>query len=165
MTNPLAKHFLDWGIVISVSLALGFLSRAEESFHEPEVELRSFQVAPGFHVNLFAAEPMVIKPIQMQFDPAGRLWVLCNKAYPQIQPGQAPNDSLVILEDTDGDGKADRMIEFATGLMLPTGFALGDGGVYVGQGTELIHLKDTDGDGKADQKSVVLSGFGTGDSH
>jgi len=142
-----------------------FCAPAQQTFDSPEHELSTLRVADGYQVNLFAAEPAVVKPIQMQFDAHGRLWVLCTTAYPQIKPGEKPADRIVVLEDTNGDGKADKGTEFATGLMIPTGLALGDGGAYVGLGTELIHLKDTDGDGHADQTRVVLSGFGTGDSH
>lgn len=145
-------------------LGLGTLCGAVEE-HDPDFELRSFKVATGYEASLFAAEPMVVKPIQMQFDPRGRLWVLCTSVYPQIKPGEAPADKLVILEDTDGDGRADKSTDFATGLTIPTGLALGDGGAYVGHGTELIHLRDHDGDDKADERRVILSGFGTGDSH
>src|SRR5437773_2463711 len=132
---------------------------------DPEIERKSLQVADGFEINLFAADPLLAKPIQMNFDAAGRLWVATSEVYPQIKPGQKANDKIIILEDTDGDGKADKSTVFADGLLIPTGVEPGDGGVYVAQSTELLHFKDTDGDGKADQKRVVLSGFGTEDTH
>src|SRR3989440_1732140 len=133
---------------------------------DPAAELASFQVADGFEVNLFASEKDgVVKPIQMRFDPRGRLWVIGSTIYPQIEPGQVPNDKVVVLEDTAGDGRCGKTIVFADGLMIPTGIALGDGGAYVGQATELLFLKDTDGDGRADERRVVLHGFGTGDDH
>ena len=132
---------------------------------DPEIERRSFQVADGFEVNLFAADPLLAKPIQMNFDPAGRLWVACSEVYPQIKPGQKANDKVIILEDTKGQGRADKVTVFADGLLIPTGVEPGDGGAYVADSTDLVHLKDTDGDGKADQRRVVLSGFGTEDTH
>ncbi len=132
---------------------------------DPELERRSFQVADGFEVNLFAADPLLAKPIQMNFDPAGRLWVACSEVYPQIKPGQKANDKIIILEDTHGKGRADKVTVFADGLLIPTGVEPGDGGAYVADSTDLIHLKDTDGDGKADRRRVVLSGFGTEDTH
>src|SRR5438105_4439689 len=101
----------------------------------------------------------------MNFDPQGRLWVASSSVYPQISPGQTADDKILVLEDTHGAGKADKSTVFADGLLIPTGVEPGDGGVYVGQSTELLHLKDTNGDGKADQKRVVLSGFGTEDTH
>jgi putative heme-binding domain-containing protein len=132
---------------------------------DPEIERRSFQVADGFEVNLFAADPLLAKPIQMNFDARGRLWVACSEAYPQIKPGQKANDKIIILEDRDGDGKADKTTVFADGLLIPTGVEPGDGGAYVADSTDLLHLTDTDGDGKADRRRVVLSGFGTEDTH
>jgi putative heme-binding domain-containing protein len=132
---------------------------------DPELERRSFQVADGFEVNLFAADPLLAKPIQINFDPQGRLWAACSSVYPQIKPGQPPEDRVIVLEDTRGTGKADKVTVFADHLFIPTGLAPGDGGVYVANSTELLHLEDTDGDGKADRRRVVLSGFGTEDTH
>ena len=132
---------------------------------DPELERQSFQVADGFEVNLYAADPLLAKPIQMNFDPRGRLWVASSETYPQIVPGQKANDKIIILEDVDGDGRAEKTSVFADGLLIPTGIEPGDGGAYVGASTELLHLKDTDGDGKADERRVLLSGFGTEDTH
>src|SRR5881397_405509 len=75
---------------------------------DPELERKSFIVAPGFEVNLFAADPLLAKPIQMNFDPQGRLWVASSEVYPQIKPGQVANDKIIVLEDTKGLGKADK---------------------------------------------------------
>jgi putative heme-binding domain-containing protein len=132
---------------------------------DPEIERKSFQVADGFEVNLFAADPLLAKPIAMSFDPKGRLWVATSEAYPQVKPGQKPNDKIVVLEDTKGSGKADKVTVFADGLLIPTGIAPGDGGVYVANSTELLHFADTKGTGKADRRRVLLSGFGTEDTH
>src|SRR5690606_10692118 len=99
------------------------------------------------------------------FDERGRLWVASSSVYPQIKPGQKADDKILVLEDTDGDGQADKTTVFADGLLIPTGVVPGDGGVYVANSTELIHLSDTDGDGRADRRRVVLSGFGTEDTH
>ena len=132
----------------------------------PDEEKAQFQVLDGFDVNLFASESDgIVKPIQMRWDDRGRLWVACAASYPQIKPGEKANDYVLVCEDTDGDGRADKFTKFAEGLFMPTGIELGDGGLYVAQGTELLHLKDTDGDGKADTRRIVLGGFGTGDSH
>lgn len=131
-----------------------------------EAELASFVVHEEFEVSLFADEKLdIANPIAMHWDPRGRLWVLCTLAYAQMSPGQRADDKLVILEDTDGDGRADHSTVFADGLEMPTGFALGHGGAWVAEGTDLIHLRDTDGDDRSDQKRVILSGFGTGDTH
>lgn len=131
-----------------------------------EEELASFKIMDGFAVNLFASEADgIVKPLQMRWDERGRLWVACALSYPQIKPGEKANDYVLVCEDTNGDGKADKFHKFVEGLFMPTGIELGDGGLYVAQGTELLHFKDTDGDGRADSKRIVLGGFGTADSH
>jgi putative heme-binding domain-containing protein len=131
-------------------------------------EQKAFKVDPRFDVNLFASEeefPDIAAPIQMRWDSRGRLWVSCSTTYPHVYPGNEPNDKLVILEDTDGDGKADKSSVFADNLDIPLSFEFGDGGVYVSESPQLTFLKDTDGDGKADERKILLSGFGTEDSH
>ena len=139
---------------------------AADDPHPPAAEKASFRVLDGFDVDLFASEvDGVVKPIQIRFDPDGRLWVSGSVTYPQIKPGDPARDQVVVLEDTDGDGRADKTTVFADDLLMPTGLELGDGGLYVGSSTELLHLRDTDGDGKADDRRVVLRGFGTGDTH
>lgn len=137
----------------------------ERDEHDPMAQLAAFEIAEGFEVTLFAAEPMVAKPIQMNWDAAGRLWVIGSTAYPHAKTGEAPNDKVYILEDTDGDGIADKSTVFADGLNQPTAILPGDGGVYVANATEILHLADTDGDGKADTRRTVLGGFGTADTH
>jgi putative heme-binding domain-containing protein len=133
---------------------------------DPELERKTFIVPDGFEVNLFAADPMLAKPIQMNFDPQGRLWVASSEVYPQIKPGQVANDRILILEDADGDGKAEKTTIFADGLLIPTGVAPGDGGAYVADSTDLVHFSDPDPKtGKARKKRIVLSGFGTEDTH
>ncbi|HCK52217.1 MAG TPA: sorbosone dehydrogenase [Planctomycetaceae bacterium] len=132
---------------------------------DPEIERKSFLVAPGFEVNLYASDPKIAKPIQMNFDAAGRLWIASSETYPQIKPGQKANDRILVVEDTDGDGRAEKTTVFANGLLIPTGVAPGDGGCYVANSTELLHLGDSNGDGRADTSRVVLSGFGTEDTH
>src|SRR3954451_3770072 len=132
---------------------------------DPEIERKSFKVADGFEVNLFAADPLLAKPIQMNFDAAGRLWVVSSETYPQIKPGQKANDKVLILEDTKGVGKADKVEVFADGLLIPTGVEPGDGGAYVADSTDILHLSASKGEGKADKRRVVLSGFGTEDTH
>ncbi len=135
---------------------------------DPAAELASFKVADGFEISLFASErDGVTKPIQSRVDRLGRLWVIVSTAYPQIVPGEEPNDKVLVLEDADHDGHVDKVTTFADGLMIPTGIELdGDArGCWVGEGTKLWHFRDDDGDGKADKKEVVMRGFGTGDNH
>ena len=132
---------------------------------DPDIELKSFQVAEGFEVNLYASDPRIAKPIQMNFDSQGRLWIASSEVYPQIKPGQKATDKILVVEDRDGDGTAEKTTVFVDGLLIPTGVEPGDGGAYVANSTELVHFKDTDGDLKADETNVVLSGFGTEDTH
>jgi putative heme-binding domain-containing protein len=127
--------------------------------------LPKLELEDGLEISLWAENPLLAKPIQINFDPQGRLWVASSSVYPQIQPGQVADDKILVLEDTNNDGKADKTTVFADGLLIPTGVEPGDGGAYVGQSTELLFLKDTDGDGKSDHRRVVLSGFGTEDTH
>ena len=139
---------------------------APEDDNSVEAELLSFKTDERLEVNLFADESMgIANPVCFRWDASDRLWVLCTKAYPQLKPDEAPDDKLLILEDTDNDGKADRVSTFVDGLNMPTGFALGHGGVYIGEGHDLIHVKDTNGDGKADFRELIFTGFGTGDTH
>ena len=155
------------GIVgIPVSLASAGERKIEmPTTSDPQTERASFKVADGFEVTLFACDPEVTKPIGMNFDADGRLWVVSSSIYPQIKPGQVADDKVIVLEDTTGSGKADKATVFADGLFIPTGIAPGDGGCYVANSTEILHLKDAAGTGKATERRVVLSGFGTEDTH
>jgi putative heme-binding domain-containing protein len=132
---------------------------------DPELERQTLQLADGLEINLYAADPLLAKPIQMNFDAQGRLWVATSEVYPQIEPGKTANDKIIVLEDADRDGRADRTHVFADGLLIPTGIEPGDGGAYVANSTELLHFADTDGDLKADARRTLLSGFGTEDTH
>ncbi len=165
-----SRRWLPCGL--AAALLLGTCSRAQAQRElkvipppDPELERQSFQMAEGFEVNLFAADPALAKPIQMNFDAQGRLWVVSSEVYPHIEPGQVANDRVLVLSDADGDGRAEETRVFADGLLIPTGIEPGDGGAYVANSTELVHFRDTDGDGRADQRRVVLSGFGTEDTH
>ena len=157
--------------VVWVTCVLSGAARAEGPNGEPaanpdpELERRAFKIDPNFQINLFASDPMVEKPIQVNWDATGRLWCATSETYPQLKPGQTPNDKIYILEDSDGQGKADKSTVFADGLFIPTAVIPGDGGAYVTNSTEILHLKDTTGTGKADVRRVVLAGFGTEDTH
>ncbi|MEE2947654.1 MAG: PVC-type heme-binding CxxCH protein [Verrucomicrobiota bacterium] len=133
---------------------------------DPQDEKKEFKPAEGFAVTLFASEKLgVANPITMRWDAKGRMYVACTWSYPHLKPGEIPNDKIIQLVDMDGDGQADRSTVFADGLNIPTGLETADGGVYVGQATDLIFLRDLDEDGHADERRVLLSGFGTGDTH
>ena len=129
-------------------------------------ELEAMQVDDAAALNLYASDPDISKPIQMNFDSSGGLWVASSEVYPQIKPGEIANDKIIVLRDTNGDGVADQRTIFADGLLIPTGVAPDSPhSAYVVDSTRLLYLEDTDGDGKADKRRVVLSGFGTEDTH
>jgi len=164
--TPITRSFLLAGLVAASPV----LAQNQDALYDipapnVEEEMAMFEIADGFEVNLFAAEPMVANPIGISWDAQGRLWVAGSSIYPHIAPGQKPADTITVLEDVDGDGVADTSTVFAEGLFIPTSILPGDGGVYVCNSTEILHLADTDGDGKADQSRAVLSGFGTEDTH
>jgi len=134
-------------------------------------EQATFKVADGFVVNLFADESLgVAKPTQFAWDAKGRLYVCCSPTYPQAVPGVKPRDYILRLEDTDGDGKADKAVRFAEGLTMVQGVEpltddIGNTSILVCDFDRLIKLTDTDGDGRADKTEVLMSGFGVGDTH
>ncbi|MCM8537533.1 MAG: GDSL-type esterase/lipase family protein [Lentisphaeraceae bacterium] len=134
-----------------------------------EASLKTIKVPKGYKMELFASEkefPNLANPCQISFDNKGRLWIAVMPVYPHYAPGDAkPADKLLILEDTNGDGKADKETVFADDLHLPLGFEFAPEGVYVSQGNDLILLKDTNGDDKADSKEIVFSGFDDHDTH
>ena len=101
--------------------------------------------------------PELVNPVQMAFDTKGRLWVAAWRTYPHWKPTEPMNDKLLILEDTNGDGRADKCKTFAGDLHNPTGFEFWNGGVLVAQGPDLLFLKDTDGDDKYDVKERILT--------
>ncbi|MBI1842738.1 MAG: HEAT repeat domain-containing protein, partial [Verrucomicrobia bacterium] len=120
----------------------------------------------GFQMRLFASEPMVVNPVAMTWDDRGRLWVLELYEYPLgAKPGATPRDRIKILEDTDNDGRADKVTVFADGFSLATGLLWGNGGVYLGQAPHFMFLEDTNHDDKVDRKTILKTGFGMEDRH
>ncbi len=130
----------------------------------PEEALAKMTVPDGFHVELVAAEPDIMNPVAMAFDERGRIWVTESFEYPRHEPGPG-RDRIKILEDTDGDGKFETVKIFAEGLNIPSGIAVGYGGVWVANAPDILFLQDTDGDDKADKTEVVVTGFGRKDTH
>lgn len=125
--------------------------------------------AEGYKIELFASEaqfPSLANPVQLSFDNKGRLWVATMESYPHYRIGDPrPQDKLLILEDTDGDGKADKETAFADDLHIPIGFEIAHNGVYVSQSGSLVFLQDTNGDDKYDTSEVIMSGFDDHDTH
>ncbi len=130
---------------------------------------KTLTVPEGYKAELFASEkefPNLANPMQLSFDNKGRLWVAVMPTYPHYRPGDAlPDDKLLIYEDTNGDGKADKETVFADKLHLPIGFEFAPEGVYVSEEPNLILLRDTNGDDKADVREIVLGGFDSHDTH
>ena len=140
----------------------------EHIFLSGEEAIAKMRLAKGIKVNLFASEkefPDLQKPVQMAFDTRGRLWVAVWPTYPHWKPKEEMNDKLLIFEDTDGDGRADKQTVFADGLHCPTGFEFYNGGVLLAQAPDLMYLKDTDGDDRADVRTRILNGLDSADTH
>jgi putative membrane-bound dehydrogenase-like protein len=143
-----------------------------QPYLSPEESRKRFQVPPGWEVKVFAAEPDIINPVAFTVDERGRLWVVECFEYPRRTPkGMKPRDRIKILEDTDGDGKCDKVTVWAEGKSLPvgwdlaTGIEVGNGGVYLGAAPYLFFLKDGKGTGKCDTQEILLRGFGSQDTH
>lgn len=130
-----------------------------------EAELAAFHIAEGYEMSLFASDPMIANPININWDTRGRAWVATSSTYPHIVPGREPNDKIIILEDTDQDGVADKHTVFAENLLIPHSVMPVPGGAYVTATTQLLFLADTDGDDVADELRVVYDGFGNADVH
>ncbi|MEZ6143338.1 MAG: HEAT repeat domain-containing protein [Zavarzinella sp.] len=159
------KYCYAYLLLLGLTPAIFGQAKATVPNPDPEIERKSFILGEGLEVSLYAADPLLAKPIQMNFDPQGRLWVASSEVYPQIQPGQKANDKILILEDTNKDGVADKTTVFADGLLIPTGVLPGDGGAYVANSTEIVHFQEGKPGEKATKSRVVLSGFGTEDTH
>ncbi|MDA1049647.1 MAG: hypothetical protein O3C40_04085 [Planctomycetota bacterium] len=130
----------------------------------PQDAIANMTVPEGFSVELVAAEPQIQNPVAMAFDERGRIWITESFEYPRFEAGPG-RDRVKVLEDTDGDGTADKVTIFAEGLNIPSGIAIGHGGVWVANAPDILFLQDTDGDGKADKREVVVTGFGRDDTH
>ncbi len=141
----------------------------ELRYLSPEECIKTMQVPEGFEVQAFASErefPVLANPCQLNFDNKGRLWAACMPNYPQWRPGDPrPNDRLLIFEDTNQDGKADKVKVFYDKLICPTGFEFWNGGVLVVDEPRILFLKDVDGDDKADEVTQIVDGIATDDTH
>lgn len=130
----------------------------------PAEAVKKMTVPKGFSVEVVAAEPDIVNPVAMTFDERGRIWVTESLEYPRSEAGPG-RDRVKILEDTDSDGRVDKVTIFAEGLNIPSGIAVGHGGVWVANSPDLLFMQDLDGDGKADKTEVVVTGFGRTDTH
>jgi len=134
--------------------------------HIPPVEvtnvLKTFQIKKGFHLQLVAAEPLVMDPIAMSFDENGRLFVVEMRDYSEMRDVHPHMGRIRMLEDTNGDGVLDKATIYADDLPWPTGVICYGGGIFVGASPDIIYFKDTKGNGVADVRKVVFTGFGVG---
>lgn len=132
-----------------------------------EESAKHFVTPRGFSVSKFVSDPELKgKPIAMNWDARGRLWVCETYDYPnELQPPAQGRDRIRICEDTDHDGVADKFQVFAEKLSIPTGIVFYRGGAVVQDGTETVYLRDTNGDDVADERKVLITGWGLGDTH
>ncbi len=161
-------------VISSVGLLLPPLLFAQQVPHgqdkppgpalSPAEAVKRMKVPAGFSVEVVAAEPDIVNPVAMSFDERGRIWITESLEYPRSEPGPG-RDRVKVLEDIDGDGRVDRVTVYAEGLNIPSGVAVGYGGVWVANSPDILFMQDTDGDGKADKTEVVVTGFGRSDTH
>ncbi len=130
----------------------------------PTEAIAKMDVPAGFSVELVASEPDILNPVAMAIDERGRFWITESFEYPRQSAGPG-RDRIKVLEDTDQDGRIDKVTVFAEGLNIPSGIAVGYGGVWVANSPDILFLQDTDGDGRADRREVVVTGFGRTDTH
>jgi mono/diheme cytochrome c family protein/glucose/arabinose dehydrogenase len=128
-----------------------------------EQEMKTFKIAPGFHVELVASDPLVHNPVAMTFGPDGRIWVVEMSGFMPNPDGvgeDAKVGSVVVLADTDGDGRMDKRTVFLDGLVMPRALALVADGVLVGEPPHLWFCRDTNGDGISDEKTEIAADYG-----
>jgi len=162
-SSLLSFGFSSWGMAQQIEIPRRH-DRPPNAALSPEEAIARMTVPEGFSVELVAAEPEIMNPVAMCIDERGRFWITESFEYPRREPGPG-RDRIKVLEDTDGDGRVDRVTVFAEGLNIPSGIAVGYGGVWVCNAPDLLFLQDTDGDGKADRSEVVVTGFGRTDTH
>jgi len=138
------------------------LRSSEPRPRAPAESMRSMQVRAGFQVELMAAEPLVMDPINMEWGADGKLWVVEMSDYPLGMDNQGkPGGRVRFLEDDDGDGRYDRSTLFLEEIPFPTSVLPWGNGVLVTAAPDLFYAEDTDGDGRADRRETLYSGFGT----
>ena len=177
LTQPMST---DSDILKSMSLAIGLCLSLASLYAQnrvrreiPEMGPRTaleqqnlFHLPPGFRIELVAAEPDIRKPINMNFDAAGRLFVSQSVEYPFTpSPSRQPRDSIILLTDEDNNGVPEKVIDFAAGLSIPVGITPIPGGAIGLSIPNLYRFLDDDGDGKADRREVAYGRFGYGDTH
>jgi putative membrane-bound dehydrogenase-like protein len=141
----------------------------DAKFLSPEEAAKAMTLKQGFQANVFAAEPMITQPMAFCWDDRGRLWVAENRDYESRSSGFSNdgNSRILILEDTDHDGRADTKKVFADGIPFPAAMAVGFDGVFIGAPPNLLFIPDRNQDDKADMKDIEvrLTGWGIRDRH
>jgi putative membrane-bound dehydrogenase-like protein len=131
----------------------------------PQEALKKMQVPPGFHVELVASEPNLVNPVAMTFDEKGRIWITESVEYPRHSAGPG-KDRVKVFESTKGDGKYDKIMTVIEGLNIPSGIAVGHGGVWVANSPDILFYPFIDRDApKLGKPQVVVTGFGRSDTH
>jgi len=132
---------------------------------DAQTAAKMMTVPEGFSVEVVASEPDIVNPVAMAIDERGRFWITESLEYPRREPGVG-KDRVKVLEDTDGDGKCDKFSIFLDGLNIPSGVAVGHGGVWIANSPDILFVPDADRDGKPDGPAqVVVTGFGRTDTH
>lgn len=147
---------MRWLPALTVLLTLAGCARAGPPY-SPKEALQTFTIEPGFRIEPYIAEPDIRSPVAMEFDENGRIYVVENPGYPLNVDGKVGR--VILLEDTDGNGRPDRRTIFADMLTLPTGVMRWKKGVLVTDAPDVLYFEDTDGDGTAEIRRVVLTGF------
>lgn len=132
---------------------------------DAQTAAKMMTVPEGFVVDVVASEPDIVNPVAMAIDEKQRFWITESLEYPRKSPGPG-QDRIKILEDTDGDGKADKFTIFLEGLNIPSGVQVGHGGVWIANSPNILFVPDADRDGVPDGPAqVVVTGFGRTDTH
>ncbi len=149
-------------MAISCLLSCGKKIKYENGAIPPEEAVKTFELEPGFKLELVAAEPLIADPVDMEIDEYGRLYVVEMHGYPLDKSG---NGKIKLLSDEDGDGKMDKSTVFADQLVLPNGIMRWKKGVIVTDAPYVLYFEDTNGDGKADVRDTLLTGFSLSNPH
>ena len=147
-------------LILMFKTLLAAVLLSQDKPQDPGEAARSMVVPEGFSVTLVAAEPDVRQPIGFAIDDRGRIWVAEAYSYPVRKP--EGRDRIVILEDVDGDGAADKRTVFYDRLNYVTGIEVGFGGVWIISPPSMMFIPDRDGDDRPDgEPEILLDGFGT----
>jgi putative membrane-bound dehydrogenase-like protein len=155
----------EYHVVLLLCMCLVMLcgcrkKRPEDISLTPADSVKAMRLSDDFHVEIFAAEPEVMSPVEMVFDEDGRIYVAEMLDYPEDPPAGKPARSRIrLLEDTNADGKVDKATVFADQVLAVSGIMPWKGGLIVTSAPDIVFMKDADGDGRADSRKVLYTGF------